>query len=155
MKRTLLLLTFLSAVLLAHCGDVGVLSVSLTFPDMATQAATRTLIVVTREEPKSGNGCDALWTMQSNGLHEERNSIPYPNRNDILASNVNLAATNMDGSRTYSRITLLVYAYDAQDSSSGRLIAAGCQDVTVADPGSTLDVVIKLQHPPGSASSSG
>ncbi len=134
--------------LFAACGDVGAVSVGLTFPDSATQAATRALTVVTREAPKTGNGCDALWTMQSNGLAERKNTILYPNRNDLVASDVDLSATNQDGSRKYPKLTILVYAYNGQDTSTAQLIAGGCQDVSIADAGSTTTVTIKLQRPP-------
>src|SRR5438105_4573846 len=108
-----LALSALSA--LSACGDLGAVDVALTFPDATTQSATRKLIFVTREAPRAGTGCDTLWTMQSNGLAEKRTAIDYPNRNDLVASDVDLTK--------YPKLTLLVYAYPSRDTSVSSPIA--------------------------------
>jgi hypothetical protein len=121
------------------CGDLGNVDVSLTFSDSAMQAATRRLLFIVREVPKSGTGCEALWTMQSNGLAESRSVIDYPNRNDVVAAPVKLSQ--------YPRLTLLVYAYPNKDTVTTSPIGAGCQLVTVSAD-STMNVMIKLDPPP-------
>lgn len=140
MKTTRLLpLSLVLAAAVSGCGDVGNVNVKLEFTEDALEAATKRLLFVTREAPANGMGCAALWSDAPSGLAENRATIDFPNKNDVVAAPVMLSR--------YPRLTLLVYAHASRDTSTSAPIAGGCADVTV-DPTATTEILIEMEAPP-------
>jgi hypothetical protein len=135
MKRILLLL-----LLLAGCGDIGNVRVTIGFPSEEAELRTRALVFVTREVPKNRGGCEDLWRDQPMGLPELRSVIEYPNRSDIVASPVKLSM--------YPSLTLLVYAHPSRDVTASTPIAGGCVETPI-DAEMTQEVMIQLEPRPG------
>jgi len=139
MKRFFPLTLPVLAFALASCGDVGNVSVKLTFADPALEAATRRLEFVVRDGDPSGNGCSRLWTANTGNFAENRSQIDYPNKNPVVVAPVMLAK--------YPRLTLLVYAHPSKDVMNSAAIAGGCQDV-MTDQSATVDIAIVMMKPP-------
>ncbi len=104
--------------LASACGDIGTVRLDVDFPDEQVSSRTRALLVVVREPPAEGDGCDALWSNQATGLAESRAIVEWPSRNDILATPVKLSI--------YPALTFLVYAYPGLDVETSEPLAGGC-----------------------------
>jgi hypothetical protein len=128
----------LAATSLSACGDLGNVNIKLTFPDQATESATRRLKLIARELPVNSDGCDALWGTPQPGLKERQAFVDFPNRNDILAENVKLT--------DYPALDMLVYAYPSLDTTTSQPIAGGCQGVKT-NTGSDEDITVTLKKP--------
>jgi hypothetical protein len=119
--------------LASACGDVGTVRLDVDFADEQMSSRTRALLVVVREPPAEGDGCDALWSEQSTGLAESRAVVEWPSRNDILATPVKLSI--------YPALTFLVYAYPDLDVNASEPIAGGCVGAKVpGDEASELTI---------------
>jgi hypothetical protein len=127
------------------CGDVSKVSVGLSFPDEATETATKKLLFIVREAPSNNqNGCASLWSTDGSALPQNQSSINYPYKNDVVAAPIDLAQ--------YPRLTLFIYAFPSEDLSNpaARALAGGCQQLESAE--SAGEVVITLERRPGTKS---
>ena len=134
-------ISILGAAMLAGCGDVNKVRVSLTFPDDTTETATNELLFIVREAPKSGNGCAALWSSDTSPLPQNSSTIEFPYKNDVVAAPIDL--------NEYPALSLLVYAFPTAEVSqpTARALAGGCTQIVTSDKS---DVVIALEKRPNS-----
>lgn len=121
------------------CGDIGMVSVDVEFPDEDTELLTRALRFIVREVPTDRDGCTDLWVMGPTNLPQSESVVEYPNRTDIVAAPVRLAM--------YDALTIFVYAHKSTDVQASPAIAGGCKETPVMGDSSS-QIAIPLEVAP-------
>ena len=131
--------TLLASGVVSGCGDIGMVNVTVDFPDEDTELLTRALRFIVREVPGNRDGCEDLWLMAPTNLPQSESVVEYPNRTDVVAAPVRLAM--------YKALTILVYAHKSTDVQASPAIAGGCKETPVSGDESS-EVMIPLMVAP-------